>query len=80
MKESEIKRRAIIAVLIAPMRDINTDFETLGCLYDEYTAAKKREEKWELYQEEQLIEDEYERDVEERELQDEMEISNLTKI
>ena len=47
------------------MRDINTDFETLGCLYDEYTAAKKREEKWELYQEEQLIE--------ERELQDEKE-------
>ena len=57
------------------MRDINTDFETLGCLYDEYTAAKKREEKWELYQEEQLIEDEdeYERDIEERELQDEKE-------
>ena len=55
MKESEIKRRAIIAVLIAPMRDVNTDFETLCCLYDEYTAAKKREEKWELYQEEQLI-------------------------
>ena len=53
------------------MRDINTDFETLGCLYDEYTAAKKREEKWELYQEEQPIEDEYERDIEERELQDE---------
>lgn len=74
MKESEIKRRAIIAVLIAPMRDVNTDFETLGCLYDEYTAAKKHEEKWELYQEEQLIEDEYERDVEERELQDEKEI------
>ena len=72
MKESEIKRRAIIAVLIAPMRDINTDFETLGCLYDEYTAAKKREEKWELYQEEQLIE--------ERELQDEKENCKLTKI
>lgn len=72
MKESEIKRRAIIAVLIAPMRDVNTDFETLGCLYDEYTAAKKREEKWELYQEEQLIE--------ERELQDEKENCKLTKI
>ena len=59
---------------------INTDFETLGCLYDEYTAAKKREEKWELYQEEQLIEDEYERDIEERELQDEKENCKLAKI
>ena len=80
MKESEIKRRAIIAVLIVPAREINTDFEVLCCLYDEYMAAKKREEKWEFYQEEQLIEDEYERDIEERELQDEKENCKLTKI